>query len=1467
MIAATKPRTLAIAGLSLALLAGSSASRAQNGPEGLAPIFLDGFESGDYFGWSGAEFGASDRTPPQLQVVLPAGPIVFNDTTPAIQLDYSDADAGIAPGSFGIELDGADILDTCSVSNDSALCESPSLSEGAHVLRARVWDLAGTRGVVELSFDFVIDTQIPTLTIESPPPGVLYEDFTPGIELSYGDLIAGIDVATLVVEVDSDDIAATCDVTVASAVCYSALLDPGIHTLLGRIRDLAGNEAQASVSFELREDSGPPTVTITNPADGVLVSDPVLTISGTATDDGDVFSVEVSGVLATRTGDAFSAEVTLEEGFNRVVAVATDVNGKQASAAVAVTLDSEAPTLQISSPRDGQLSNAGTIGVAGEVADLGGSVAVVVNGAPVPVTEGQFETAAALVEGMNTILAEASDEAGNLTSVSLEVRRLTVPEVTITSPTEGSLVTAAMIEVSGTISDPTASVSVNGVVAAIAGSSFLATGVPVSGGRTLLSAVATLPTGAEASAKTTVFRDTEPPRVTIYEPQEGAVVFESSVEVSGLVNDTVLGTVNGAQVTVEVNGVPAAVSNRSFFLPAVALQGGENLLGVVAEDASGNMASASVTVFQEAPTVPWIQVESGNHQASIIGTGLPAPLQAKLLDGAGSPVAGETVVFSIVQGNGTLAGGGRSQIAITDGAGIAGATFALGTRAGVGNHRVEATSAGFQGKAIFSATGLVDAPALLHIDSGAQQSGATDQFLPDPFAIVVTDIGFNRLGGVPVLFEVLQGLGRFANGETSITLTSDGDGRAAAGYRLGSEEGISNEVVTARVPVNPGIPPVTFVASALAAGDPADTRVSGIVLDNANRPVPGASVGIAGTGLSTQTDASGLFSLTGVPVGTFLLEVDGTTTTLPGTWPHLEFELTTIAGRDNTLGRPIYLLPLDMARGLQVSETEGGVLRVPELPGFSLEIAPGSVTFPDGSPSGLISATLVHGDKVPMVPNFGQQPNFIVTLQPAGATFDPPARITLPNTDGLAPGEVTELYSFDHDLGQFVSIGPGSVSPDGTIVASDPGVGVLKAGWHCGGNPVRSGTPHDCPQCKVCNGSSCVPGCPFPRSDIDAATAAARGLCFCSCDDRNPCTGNDCCSNGFCLGTPIEVEILEPPDNPNPQDADFATNFTFLSTDTIMSRAVLTPDDGDPQRLMWHVRPAIGTIKNPTPANMRGLDFSFQPDITHPPYRPGRRCASPGNGDCNRSEALSFDIEARFCANGEVVRITQDQIDIVRQEYVNHGRPVPTREEFSVPTATTSFSVAEITRNSSYTIVRGDPGGLAQNVRDEYNRLINDDVQVIPVGMGGLPPTDVVVNPGATIALVGALLDTAPCNNAPNPPDCDDMVMGRTIIAGPNGISETEAVNRTTNFGLRLSSGWRNPERNEAVGGIPNSRHQRGGAVDLQISGSVPGKTGAELYCILLTAGNRVGSNALSERGPTPEPCDSNDVTHVHVNQ
>jgi hypothetical protein len=132
---------------------------------------------------------------------------------------------------------------------------------------------------------------------------------------------------------------------------------------------------------------------------------------------------------------------------------------------------------------------------------------------------------------------------------------------------------------------------------------------------------------------------------------------------------------------------------------------------------------------------------------------------------------------------------------------------------------------------------------------------------------------------------------------------------------------------------------------------------------------------------------------------------------------------------------------------------------------------------------------------------FGQQPRFIVTIQPSGALFNPPAPITIPNVDGLAPRVVTEMYSFDHDIGSFVAIGTGTVSADGQVIASNAGVGVLKAGWHCGGNPGAIGTAADCPVCQWCQGpqgggapgGSCIAN---PNQDGQSVPSNPNQCCF-----------------------------------------------------------------------------------------------------------------------------------------------------------------------------------------------------------------------------------------------------------------------------------------------------------------------------------------------------------------------------------
>src|SRR5262249_50725808 len=133
----------------------------------------------------------------------------------------------------------------------------------------------------------------------------------------------------------------------------------------------------------------------------------------------------------------------------------------------------------------------------------------------------------------------------------------------------------------------------------------------------------------------------------------------------------------------------------------------------------------------------------------------------------------------------------------------------------------------------------------------------------------------------------------------------------------------------------------------------------------------------------------------------------------------------------------------------------------------------------------------------------------------------PPAPITLPNVDRLKPREVTELYSFDHDIGSFVAIGTGSVSGDGQVIRSNEGVGVLKAGWHCGGNPTTSGAAATCGTCGICNGNTCVPDPTLAgQSCQNPCVVGGAGVC-----NAGACTGQDqpvgfvCGTQRICDGT------------------------------------------------------------------------------------------------------------------------------------------------------------------------------------------------------------------------------------------------------------------------------------------------------------------------------------------------------------
>ncbi|HEX4966359.1 MAG TPA: DNRLRE domain-containing protein [Thermoanaerobaculia bacterium] len=898
------------------------------------------------------------------------------------------------------------------------------------------------------------DTTPPTLVFVEPSTNPVTGSLSPEIAVSFYDADSGVAAGSLALTLDGANLLPSCLVDQVSASCTPAPLAFGTHQVVASVRDAAGNVATASLAFELA-DLAPPAIAILSPVAGSSLSAASVEVVSTASDDSAIASVQVNGVVATRVDDEYHATVPLAEGFNQITAVATDASGKVSTASVQVFSDTLPPQVTIETPLAGQPVSSGVVRVLGVVTDAGQVLSVDANGKPASLSGTRFEVLLPVGPGSQTITVHALDAAGNLGTATVGVVAARVPAVTITSPADLSTIAATTVDVAGTVTEPDAVVAVNGLPAVTSGGTFVAHGVPLIEGGNLISATA-ISSGGAGSATINVVRDLSPPYLAIAAPADGDVVFEPSVTVSGLVNDLVAGTVNVAQASVTVNGVPATVENRSFLAPGIPLAPGQNQIVVEATDASGNRAHAAVTVTRAPAGTPHVALVAGDLQTAPIGMPLAVPLTVALSDAAGAPVVGRPVIFQVDGNDGTLAGGRRLIAATTDAAGRASTPFILGNR--VGAQRVTASSVGFAGPAVFTAIATPGGPVLIVADDGTLQVGVTGQQLPRPLIATVTDAGFNRLEGVAVRFHVTRGHGNLGGGTEERVVTTDSDGRAIVPFVLSLEEGIANNRAEARIDGLVDSPVASFAASGRAAGDPAATSISGVVLDGSNQPVPGVTLRLLDTTLSTQADEQGKFLLTGAPAGMVKLIADGSTTTRPGSWPDLEFVLFLVPGRDNPLTMPVYLLPLDLAHGLLIDETHGGTVRLPAAPGFALEVPAGSVTFPGGGRSGTISVTLVHSDKVPMVPNFGQQPRFIVTIQPAGARFDPPARLTLPNVDGLAPGTVTEMYSFDHDLGHFISIGPATVAGDGRTLRSNPGVGVVKAGWHCGGNPDTSGS-------------------------------------------------------------------------------------------------------------------------------------------------------------------------------------------------------------------------------------------------------------------------------------------------------------------------------------------------------------------------------------------------------------------------
>ena len=127
---------------------------------------------------------------------------------------------------------------------------------------------------------------------------------------------------------------------------------------------------------------------------------------------------------------------------------------------------------------------------------------------------------------------------------------------------------------------------------------------------------------------------------------------------------------------------------------------GANSVQAVGTDRAGNRATSTANITRLAAGQAGLSMLSGNNQSAPAGAMLNAPLVVALVNGQGAPLANKPVVFRITGFDGTVSPSGAvdsglSAVAVnTDAQGKARMFLKLGSRAGAGNNRVEASTAG-----------------------------------------------------------------------------------------------------------------------------------------------------------------------------------------------------------------------------------------------------------------------------------------------------------------------------------------------------------------------------------------------------------------------------------------------------------------------------------------------------------------------------------------------------------------------------------------------------------------------------------------------------------------------------------------------------------------------------------------------------------------------------------------------------
>ncbi len=218
-------------------------------------------------------------------------------------------------------------------------------------------------------------------------------------------------------------------------VSVTATDDAGNSTTVNDTDETFGNDLKLKVKEKVK-----PTITVSYPTADATITSATPTITWSVADDDsgidettiaiklDSGAYTTAGITTTAATKGFNCSykvpTSLTNGAHTFSLKVSDHDGNEATEVVtSFTVDTVPPTLTVTSPVEGLITNKASLTVSGTTNDATSTpVTVTVNGTPVTVqTNGSFSTTVTLKDGSNTITIVATDAAGLKTTITRTV--------------------------------------------------------------------------------------------------------------------------------------------------------------------------------------------------------------------------------------------------------------------------------------------------------------------------------------------------------------------------------------------------------------------------------------------------------------------------------------------------------------------------------------------------------------------------------------------------------------------------------------------------------------------------------------------------------------------------------------------------------------------------------------------------------------------------------------------------------------------------------------------------------------------------------------------------------------------------------------------------------------------------------------------------------------------------------------